>query len=174
MALNAPQRKSLRIGLGLILLAAVLIITIWWGTYLPGLAGEIFSMFAGIMWSPFLLDVSLFFMGLILILWLNNIRRLRDGDEFVYLEQVDDPTANLPSDARSAVFPERPTELDPTVPLAAIEGALALPDPKQATELLMDLPEEQLDHPEVLTLRIRLAEMNGDTAAAEDLRKKLP
>ncbi|MEO1845671.1 MAG: TM2 domain-containing protein, partial [Akkermansiaceae bacterium] len=44
------QRRSLLIGFGLILAAATLIALIWLGTYLPGLLGEVFSMFAGLMW----------------------------------------------------------------------------------------------------------------------------
>jgi hypothetical protein len=173
MALNAAQNKSLRIGLGLILAAALLIVLIWVGTYIPGFTGEIFSMIAGIMWSPFLLDVSLFFIGLVLILWLNNVRRLRDGDEYVYLEQVDDPTAALPTEARSAVYRDKPGTPDPALPLAAIEGALELNDTGQAAQLLFALPEDQLEHPDVLALRIRLAEANGDKQAAAELRKKV-
>ncbi|MDA0766863.1 MAG: hypothetical protein O3A87_09725 [Verrucomicrobia bacterium] len=175
MALNADQRKSLRIGLGLILLAALFVILIWCGTYLPGFVGEVFNMVAGIMWSPFLLDVTLFFLGLVLILWFNNIRRLRDGDEFVYLEQVDDPAASrkLPAEARSAIYRHKPDAPDPDLSLAAIEGALDLPDPEEAALLLFKLPESQLDDPQVLALRLRLAELNGDQAAAAILRKKL-
>ncbi|MDE0827051.1 MAG: hypothetical protein OSA48_09630 [Akkermansiaceae bacterium] len=174
MALNVAQKKSLRVGLGLILAAALLIIGIWCGTYIPGFVGEIFSMIAGIMWSPVLLDISLFFIGLILVLWLNGVRRKRDGDEFVYLEQVDDPTAALPTEARSAIFLERPDPADPTLPLAAIEGALDLNDTAEATQLLFALPEDQLDQPKVLSLRLRLAELTGDTQSATSLRAKLP
>lgn len=174
MALNPAQRKSLRVGFGLILAAAVVIILIWCGTYLPGFAGEVFSMIAGIMWSPILLDLSLFLMGFLLILWLNHLRRLRDGDEFVYLEQVDGPTDGLPAGARSAVYHEKPGEPDPSLPLAAIEGALELRDTAEAARLLYELPEDELEHPAVLALRIRLAEMKGNDQVAAALRAKLP
>ena len=89
MALNAAQRKSLAVGFGLIAIAAAIIVVIWAGTYLPGFPGEVFSMIAGIMWSPILLDISLFIIGLSLVFWINHIRRQADGDEFVMLEVPD-------------------------------------------------------------------------------------
>ena len=91
MALNSAQRKSLAVGFGLIALAAAVIVLIWVGTYLPGFPGEVFSMIAGIMWSPILLDISLFILGLTLVFWINHIRRQAEGDEFVLLETAEKP-----------------------------------------------------------------------------------
>ena len=68
----------------------------------------------------------------------------------------------------------KPEAPDPDLPLAAIEGALELEDAAEAARLLFELPEEQLELPTVLELRIRLAELNGDHEAAALLRGKLP
>lgn len=174
MALNSAQRKSLATGFGLILVVAAIIVLIWLGTYLPGLPGEIFSMIAGIMWSPVLLDLSLFLIGLTLVLWVNHIRRKGDGDEFVYLEAVEGPDIpdDLSAESRSAIFRHRPEEPDRSIALAAVEGALDMGDLQTATELLLEVPEEELDLPDTLALRIRLAELNGDENSARRLRKK--
>ena len=172
MAFNPAQRKSLAVGFGLIALAAAVIVVIWLGTYLPGFAGEIFSMIAGIMWSPILLDISLFILGLTLVFWINHIRRQAEGDEFVYLETVDAPD-DLPAGSHSAVFPDRP-ESPPSDPaLAAIEGALDMRDADTATKLLFDLPEDTLDQPDILALRLRLAELTGHPETARTLRERL-
>jgi uncharacterized membrane protein len=175
MAFNSAQRKSLAVGFGLIALAAAFIVLIWIGTYLPGFPGEVFSMIAGIMWSPILLDISLFILGLSLVFWINHIRRQAEGDEFVYLETVDAPDvpADLPVESRSAIFRDRP-ETPPSDPaLAAIEGVLDMEDADAATRLLFDLPEDMLDTPDVLTLRIRLAELTGRAEEADTLRERL-
>ena len=175
MAFNPAQRKSLAVGFGLILAAAALIVLIWVGTYLPGFPGEVFSMIAGIMWSPVLLDLSLFLIGISLVLWINHIRRKGEGDEFVYLETVAGPDipADLPAEARSVIYrkPPEPPAGDPTI--AAVEGALDMHDLQTATDLLLEFPPEDLDLPETLALRIRLAELSGDHEAAELLRAKL-
>ena len=169
------QRRSLLIGFGLILAAATLIALIWLGTYLPGFLGEVFSMFAGLMWTPLVLDFTIFLFGVVLILWLNMFVRAREGDEFVYLEQVEGPDvpADLPEEARSAVFRENPVPhgLEPS--LAAIEGALALDDLGEAADLLFELPPDQVDEPEVLTLRIQLARKQGHEEKAVELIEAL-
>lgn len=149
MAFNSAQRKSLATGFGLIAAAAAVIVLIWVGSYLPGYPGEIFSMIAGIMWSPVLLDISLFILGLTLVFWINHVRRQAEGDEFVSLETVDAPD------------------------LAAIEGALDVEDADIATKLLFDLSEDELDQPDILALRIRLAELTGRSDEARTLRERL-
>lgn len=175
MAFNPAQRKSLAVGFGLILAAAAIIVLIWVGTYLPGFPGEVFSMLAGIMWSPVLLDISLFLIGISLVLWINHVRLKGGSDEFVYLETVDGPDIpdDLPAEARSAVYRDHPQPVPGHPALAAIEGALDLHDLRTATDLLFDLPEEELDLPETLVLRIRLAELSGDHEAARNLRMRL-
>ncbi|MFP6867163.1 MAG: TM2 domain-containing protein [Roseibacillus sp.] len=169
------QRRSLLIGFGLILAAATLIALIWLGTYLPGFLGEVFSMFAGLMWTPLVLDFTIFLFGVVLILWLNMFIRAREGDEFVYLEQVEGPDvpADLPEEARSAVFREKPVPQGLEPSLASIEGALALDDLGEAADLLFELPPDQVDEPEVLTLRIQLARKQGHEEKAVELIEAL-
>ncbi len=169
------QGKALLIGFGMILVAACLIALIWMGTYLPGFLGEAFSVFAGLMWTPIVLDITIFLFGFILILWLNIFIRARDGDEFVYLEQVDGPDVpdDLPTEARSAVFKDRPDPQGLEPSLAAIEGALQLDDPAAAIDLLLALPPGQVDEPEVLALRIRLSRKQGHHEKAAELLDSL-
>lgn len=175
MGFTAAQKKSLAIGFGLILAAAALVVLIWLGTYLPGFAGELFSVVAGLMWTPIVLDLSIFLFGVVLVLWLNRFIRAREGDEYVYLEQVEGPEVpgDLPRAARSAVFREEPSArgLEPT--LAAVEGALDLEDFQEATTLLLSIPSSELNRPEVLALRIRLAEHHGDAGQVAALRREL-
>jgi len=59
------------------------------GKHVPGFPGEVFAKIGGIIWSPFGLEGSLFFMGLVSVFWINNIRRKMEGDEYVTLEIPD-------------------------------------------------------------------------------------
>lgn len=175
MPLLPTQRRPLLIGLGLILAAALVVTIIWAGTYLPGFLGDVFSVLAGIMWTPVLLDISLFILGFMFIMWLNAYRRKREGDEFVYLEQIEGPgiPADMPPEARSAVFRNAPESLGDRPTIAAIEGALELDDLAAATELLMELPSEDIDTPEVLALRLQLARRQDRSDEAAELEKML-
>jgi len=66
------------------------------GKFLPGYPGEVFAKIGGIMWSPFGLEASLFFLGIIAVFTINNIRRKREGDEYVSLEIPDSPNDSKP------------------------------------------------------------------------------
>ena len=167
------QKRALLIGGGLILAAAFVLLLVWLGMFLPGFAGEVFRKLAGFLWTPLILDFSLFILGVILVLSLNWYIRVKNGDECVYLEQVVDPPAGLPERARSAIFKEEPEPQGIGPRLAAIEGALALNDLSEATSLLFELPESHLEDPEVLALRIALARRKEHTAKADQLLQKL-
>ncbi|HCQ39528.1 MAG TPA: hypothetical protein DIV39_10270 [Verrucomicrobiales bacterium] len=167
------QKRALLIGGGVILVAAGLLLLIWLGMFLPGFAGEVFRKLAGFLWTPLILDFSLFILGVILVLSLNWYIRVRKGDECVYLEQVEDPPDGLPERARSAIFSEEPEPQGLAPKLAAIEGALTLNDLSEATSLLFELPESHLEDPDVLALRITLARRKEHTDRAELLLQKL-
>ncbi|HAT19181.1 MAG: hypothetical protein HRU37_02375 [Roseibacillus sp.] len=167
------QKRALLIGFGLILAVATLLVLIWLGMFLPGFAGEVFRKLAGMMWTPVVLDLSLFLLGITLILWLNMFIRAREGDEYVYLEQIEAPPDDLPEEARSAVFREAPEPQGLSPSLAAIEGALELNDLSEATSLLFELPPDQLEEPDVLVLRIALARRKGHHQKADDLLEQL-
>lgn len=174
MAFSQAQRKSLAVGIGLLLAASAIILLLWWASYLPGFAGEFFSMVLGFMFTPVVLDISLFIIGLSLVLWLNKVRLARDGDEFVYLEQVDAPeVAGLPAEARTAIYQDPPAVLVDHPEFAAIEGAIELGDFAEATDLLMELDDEVLDDPEVVALRYALARKQGHAETADLLRERL-
>ena len=108
-----------------------------------------------------------------LVLSLNWFIRSRQGDEYVYLEQVNDPPEGLPDRARSAIFREAPESQGIQPGLAAIEGALELNDLSEATTLLFELPSDQLEHPGVLALRITLSRRKGHNAKANELLELL-
>ena len=68
----------------------------WWfaGVWLAGAIcrgcwGEWIGMMVGVMTTPFFLEASFIFIGLTLVMAINHWRQKREGDECVYLEQVD-------------------------------------------------------------------------------------
>ncbi len=61
------------------------------GKFIPGFIGEVFAKLGGLMWSPFGLEGSLFFLGVISVFWINRVRRNMEGDEYVTLEVEDHP-----------------------------------------------------------------------------------
>ena len=69
---------------------ALLIIAIFSLGFLPGFAGEVFRKITGIMFTPVFLELSFAFFGLVAVLWINQIRLAKEGDEFVSLEIEDD------------------------------------------------------------------------------------
>lgn len=54
--------------------------------YLEGFAGEVAAKIAGYMSSPVFMELSFFFIGLILLISFNIVRRTVEGDEFVEIE----------------------------------------------------------------------------------------
>ena len=67
------------------------ILTVFLLGSLPGFVGEVFRKIGGIMFTPFFLEISFAFLGLIAVLCINNIRLQREGDDYVSLEIEDDP-----------------------------------------------------------------------------------
>ncbi|MCW1886801.1 hypothetical protein OKA04_18825 [Luteolibacter flavescens] len=82
------------------------------GTTLPGLIGEVFTKVVGFLTSPFLLEGSLIFAGFTLVILINSWRRHRDGDEFVYLDELN-ATSAAPSE--SGDLPSAHREIPGTV-----------------------------------------------------------
>lgn len=168
------RRRQLIGGALLIGGVGLLAVFLWLGRAMPGIFGEWFGIVAGIVSTPFLMEASFVVLGFMIVLGLNSWRQRRDGDEFVYLEQVTGPEAEtLPDSARWAVYRDAP--LDPENPDVGVvvEGALEIGDLDRAGELLAELSPEQLAEPEILRLRLRLAEATGETARANELRDRL-
>jgi hypothetical protein len=158
------------IGAGI--LAAVLIVStaIRLLGLMPGFLGEVFAMFAGFLSTPVFLEISFFILGILIVLAINLWRHKREGDEFVYLDEVKNPEAkDLPEHAKFAVFPETP--LPPETPslLTQAEGALAIGDFEAAGEALAAMDEAELAKPETRELRIALAKATGK----EELARRL-
>lgn len=147
---------------------------IGWG-YLPGLLGEWVGMMVGVMTTPFFLEASFIFIGLTLVVAINHWRQKRDGDEFVYLEEVDGPgvSDDLPEHAKFAVYQEKPLPGENPTLLAQAEGAMAIGDYEAAVESIGAMPEEELKRAETLFLRLELAKATGKADLAESLEREL-
>ncbi len=161
------------VGLSILFAASLLFLGFQFGRLLPGLAGEWFARMGSILTTPFLMEFSLAVLGLVLVLTINHWRQKREGDEFVYLEEVQDAPAGMPEQARWAVYREKP--LNPMT-LAAkdrLEGALEIGDADGALEILAAMSDEERKSPEILRLRIRLARESGREELAQRLEGEL-
>lgn len=74
-----------------IFLVGGVILTIFLLGSLPGFVGEVFRKIGGIMFTPFFLEASFAFIGLIAVLCINKIRLQREGDDYVAMEIKDKP-----------------------------------------------------------------------------------
>lgn len=164
-----------QVGAGLLVLAGVTVFALLliFGRHLPGVAGEFFARILGLVTTPFILETSLCILGFVVVMTLNYWRQLRDGDELVYLDQVKDAPADLPDQARWAVFKKEPLEPGEVSSGDLLEGALAIGDHEGAVEILTSMSDAERSSPEILKLRITLAEATGKAALAEQLRAQL-
>jgi len=140
-------------------------------TFIPGIVGEWASMLLGFVTTPVFLEITFFCIGLMIVLLLNHLRMKREGDGWVYLERVDDPEApqDLPEHAKWAAYREPPLPGEEPGLLAQAEGATAIGDYDAAAEAISAMGDAELQRPEVLALRIRLARASGK----EDLARRL-
>ena len=115
------------------------------------------------------MEGTLCVLGFIVVMLLNYWRQMREGDECVYLEEVKDSPADIPEQARWAVYRNKP--LEPENPAASdlLEGAVAIGDHAAAVEILATMSEAERHQPEVMQQRIALARATG----REDLAKRL-
>lgn len=173
-SLDKEQRTALKVG-GLILLSfAGFIIFVWACGYLPGYLGRTFSLITGFLWTPLVMEPSLFLLALMAVLVLNHHRRKKEGDELVYLETVDGPDSkNLPAHSRSATFVEKPQPPTGDELVATIEGTAEIGDHKEVLRLLMQLPNELLECEKILAVRLQLAHANSDPNHIRGLSRKL-
>jgi hypothetical protein len=167
---NSPRQIvvgiSILVVLGLIVCGAIA----GW-RYLPGLLGEWIGTMIGVLTTPFLLEGSFVVLGFVIVLVLNIWRRKRGGEDFVYLEELDDP--DLPAHAKWAVYQTAP--LDGEVPSLQeqAEGAIAIGDLESATEAIAAMSEADLKRPEILALRLELAKASGRDQLVEELERQL-
>lgn len=90
------RTRLILVGLIPILLVAGVIIGVFLLGNLPGFTGELFQKIAGFMFSPFFLEGTFAFLGLIAVLCINNIRLKLQGDDYVAMEIEDDPEKTDP------------------------------------------------------------------------------
>lgn len=142
---------------------------------LPGVLGEWVGTMIGIMTTPFFMEASFAILGLVTVISLNIWRRHKDGDEFVYLEQIAGPDVprDLPEHAKWALYRKKP--LDPEQPslLAQAEGALAIGDYSAAAEWIGAMDRDELKQPETLRLRLELAKATDRLDLVESLENEI-
>ena len=168
--------KQIAVGAGILVMLALLVCGFLFGwRYLPGLLGEWIGLMVGILTTPFFLEASFIFIGLTLVVAINHWRQKRDGDECVYLEQIDGPDVpvGMPEQAKWAVYREKPLPGEMPSLLAQAEGALAIKDYESAAEWIAAMTEEELRRPETLFLRLELAQATGRNDLVAQLENEL-
>ena len=168
--------KQVAVGAGILILIGVIVPTTLVGwRYLPGLLGETVGTIIGVMTTPFCMETSFVILGITIVIALNNWRRYKEGDDFVYLEQIDGPDApsDLPDQARWAVYRDKP--LDPVAPtlLEQAEGAFAIGDYPAAVEWIGSMNHTELKQPETLHLRLQLARATDKKELIEALENEV-
>lgn len=178
--MNLDQFRSSRltqflVGAGILLFLGIFILTLWWLATREGFVGDVFSTILGITATPLLLEFSFVVMGLITVLGINYFVQKRQGDEYVYLEQVDDPElGTLPEQTRQVIYRSPPERVEVGIePLDLAEGAADLDDFSEAWSHLNSMPEAELEEPRALNLRLRLAMATGKLEFADKLAEKL-
>jgi hypothetical protein len=175
-AVKDERVKQVAIAAGILLGLGMLVTGVLAGwRFLPGVLGEWVGFMVGIVTTPFFLEASFAILGLVIVISLNHWRQHKDGDEFVYLEQVDGPDvpANLPDHAKWAVYREKPLDGAEPSPLAQVEGALAIGDFQAAGEWLGGLSPEELRQPAALQLRLELAKATGRNDLVKSLEQEI-
>ena len=168
--------KQIAIGAGILMTLAVVVPgTLMGWRYLPGVLGEWIGMMVGLMTTPFIMETSFILLGLVIVIGLNYFRTAKEGDEFVYLEQVTGPDLpkDLPDQAKWAVYLAKPLTAETPSSLAMAEGAFAIGDYPTASEWIGTMNQAELKRPTTLRLRLELAKATGKTELAERLEKEL-
>lgn len=168
--------RQIAVGVAILVVLTLLVCgaLIGW-RYLPGLLGEWIGMMIGVMTTPFFLETSFVIIGLMVVFALNHWREKRDGDEFVYLEQVDGPDvpAGMPEQAKWAVYRDKPLAGEVPSLQEQAEGALAIGDFESAAESIGAMSEAELKRPGTLALRLELAKATGRESLAVQLENEL-
>lgn len=156
-----------------ITLCAVTLLIGW--HYVPGLLGEWLGVIAGLISTPFFMEGTFVILGIIIVYSLNQWRMRKDGDEFVYLEQVAGPDVpkNLPDQAKWAVYGKEPLPPVDVPLLAQAEGAVAIGDFESAAAVIASMNHDELAQEGVLEVRHALAVASGKVELAERLNRQI-
>lgn len=143
--------------------------------FIPGILGEWVGTIMGILTTPFFMEASFVILGFLIVVLLNNWRQHKDGDEFVYLEQVTGPDvpADLPDQAKWAVYREKPLDSQEPSLRDRAEGALAIGDHQAATQWIAAMEPEELNQPDILALRRDLALATGRNDLAAEFESRI-
>jgi hypothetical protein len=169
---NDERVKQVAIGVSILVVLTVVVPGLLMGwRLLPGLLGEWVGTMIGILTTPFFMEASFVILGFVIVIFLNNWRQRKDGDDFVYLEQVTGPELpqNLPEHAKWAIYREKPLAGEDPSLLAQAEGAFAIGDYPAAGEWIGAMDHDELKQPTTLRLRLDLAKATG----RDDLVKQL-
>ncbi|MDB6078510.1 MAG: hypothetical protein JWO82_2257 [Akkermansiaceae bacterium] len=170
MIRDLQRWKQISTGVAVVGVVSIFLALLFSGQFLPGAIGEAFGWLAGLMTTPFFMETGLFIIGFCVVILLNHWRQVREGDEFVYLEEVKNAPANLPDQARWAIYKEKPLEAAEISAKDQLEGALAIADYDAALQILTEMPDEERAGDEVVALRIQLAKATGLTELAARLQ----
>jgi len=165
--------KQVAVGAGILMTIAILVPSALLGWRLvPGLWGEWLGTVIGLLTTPFVMETSFVIFGIILVITINHWRRVEQGDDFVFLEQVNEREVprDLPDHARWALYREKPQDPIALSLLEKAEGALAIGDYAMATQWISDMESPELEQCETLGLRIWLAEATGKTELLAELK----
>jgi hypothetical protein len=174
--LHDERVRQVAVAAGILLTLTILVpgLLITW-RFMPGFVGEWVGTVMGVLTTPFIMETSFLILGLVIVILINHWRQQKEGDEFVYLEQVTGPDVpkDLPDQAKWAVYREAPLEASPLSLRDRAEGALAIGDHAAASECIAAMPPEELNQPEILKLRRDLALATGKTELAADFERRL-
>jgi hypothetical protein len=168
--------KQVAIAAGILMTLMVVVTGLLLGwRYLPGLFGEWVGTMMGMLTTPFIMETSFIILGFVTVILINHWRQQRDGDELVYLEQVTGPDvpADLPDQAKWAVYREKPLEMNGPSLLTQAEGAVAIGDFQAAAEWIGAMGPDELKQLETLELRLELALATGRTDLAAQLEREI-
>lgn len=174
--LKDERVKQVAIGVGILVVLTVVVTGLLMGwRLLPGLLGEWLGTMIGILTTPFFMEASFAILGLVIVISLNHWRQHKDGDDFVYLEQVTGPDApaDLPEHAKWATYREKPLDGENPSLLAQAEGAFAIGDYPAASEWIGAMTAEDLRQPATLRLRLDLATATGRNDLVKQLEAEL-
>lgn len=88
------RKKQIMIGFALIVFFFICLGGIAAVAYLPGYAGEIGRLCLAMVTSPFLMETTIAFLALTLLFAINGWRKIREGDDWVALDEQGVPIRN--------------------------------------------------------------------------------
>lgn len=91
------RMKQALIGVAVLaaLTSGVLALLLGW-RWVPGLLGEWLGTLVGIMSTPFFLEASFVILGVLVVMVVNAVRRHREGDEFIAIDELPERQAPPP------------------------------------------------------------------------------